>query len=166
MNWRIRSVQTGFSLIELSMATAIFSMGLGSLSLMMISSIQGTAEARHRTEATTQAASMAELIAMSSDAIGHYINPVDSDKTACDGIYCDSETMAGGNITFWHDQLSRELQGSSGYICRDGSPEDGTLEDPACDGTGAVVVKVFWEETRHQETEDGGQRRVISRLPW
>lgn len=166
MSWRFLKSQSGFSLIELSVATAIFSMGLGSLSLMMITSIQGTAEARHRTEATTQAASLAEMIAMNSDAIGHYINPVDSDRAACNDVYCDNAGMAAGNIAFWRDQLSHELPGGSGLVCRDSSPEDGTLDDPACDGTGAVVVKIFWEETHHTEDEDGGQRRVISRLPW
>ena len=166
MSWQFRRMQSGFSFIELSIATVIFSMGLGSLSMMMTASIQGTAEARYRTEATTQAVSLAEMIAVNSGAIGHYIHPLDSDRTACNDTYCDSASMAAGNIAFWRDQLSHELPGGSGLVCRDSSPDDGTLADPACDGSGAVVVKIFWEDTRHSEDHDGGQRRVVSRLPW
>jgi len=58
MNGRFRFFQSGFSLIELSIATTIFSMGLGSLSLMMLAAIHGTAEARHQTVATMQASSL------------------------------------------------------------------------------------------------------------
>ena len=45
MKKRLRVTQCGFSFIELSVATAIFSMGLGSLAIMMLAAVQGTAGA-------------------------------------------------------------------------------------------------------------------------
>ena len=94
MNWYGRILQSGFSLVELSVATAVFSMGLGSLSIMFLTAIHGTAEARHQTMAVIQADSLAEMIAMSSDAYGHYIHPPDSGLATCDGAFCDGEAMA------------------------------------------------------------------------
>ena len=166
MNGRFRFFQTGFSLIELSIATAIFSMGLGSLSMMMLAAIHGTAEARHQTVATMQASSLAEMIAMNSDAYGHYINPPGAETPPCQEDFCQGEAMAAGNMVFWQTQLSNELPGGEGLVCRDGTPDDGNSQNPSCDGDGAVVIKVFWEESRHENDEDGGHRRLVSRLPW
>jgi type IV pilus assembly protein PilV len=166
MNVQYRIFQSGFSLVELSVAMAVFSMGLGSLSMMLLAAIYGTTEARHQTVATIQANSLAEMIAMSSDAFGHYISPPDSDTVACDEDFCPGEAMAAGNMIFWQTQLRNELPGGAGLVCRDSTPDDGNSEDPSCDGAGAVVIKVFWAESRHEDSEDGGQRRLVSRLPW
>jgi type IV pilus assembly protein PilV len=153
MNWQFRIFQSGFSLVELSVAMAVYSMGLGSLSMMLLTAIYGTTEARHQTVATIQASSLAEMIAMSSDAYGHYIHPPVSD-------------MAIGNMNFWQTQLRNTLPGGDGLVCRDSTPDDGNADDPSCDGSGAVVIKVFWAESRHEDPEDSGQRRLVSRLPW
>lgn len=166
MNQRKQKLQPGFSLVELAVATAVFSMGLGSLSMMMLSAIHGTMEARHRTVAVTQATSMAEMIAMQSNALDHYINPPDADMLACNEDFCQDVALAAGNLAAWHSQLSGALPGSAGMVCRDSTPDDGTLEDPSCDGEGAVAVKIFWTESRHVQAEDGGRKRVVSRLPW
>jgi len=166
MNKRNQELQRGFSLVELAVATAVFSMGLGSLSMMMLSAIHGTMEARHRTAAITQATSMAEMIAMQSDAYDHYVNPPGADMLACNEGHCQAAAMAAGNLISWKNQLSRALPGSAGLVCRDSTPDDGTAGNPLCDGEGALVVKVFWIESRHEHAEDGGQRRVVSRLPW
>jgi type IV pilus assembly protein PilV len=163
---RFKGSHRGFSFIELSVATAVFSMGLGSLSLMMLAAVQGTAEARHHTVATSQADSMAEMIAMSADAYGHYVYPPESKLVSCDEGSCQSEAMAAGNMKFWQENLREELPGGGGLVCRDSTPDDGNLHDPSCDGSGNVVIKVFWEESRHRNAEGGELRRVVSRLPW
>ncbi|MDT8319570.1 MAG: prepilin-type N-terminal cleavage/methylation domain-containing protein, partial [Xanthomonadales bacterium] len=75
MNFRNRAAQSGFSLLELSLATAIYSMGLGGLSLLMFAAVQGTADARHQTVAVAEASSLAETILMNPAAFGHYIEP-------------------------------------------------------------------------------------------
>ena len=153
-------------MIEVAVATAVFSLGLGSLSMMMLASVQGTAEASHRTAATTQAYSLAELIAMQSDAFGHYIDPPGAAAPACNADFCTDEAIAADSIQAWQRHLAREVPGANGLVCRDSTPDDGNASDPSCDGNGALVIKVFWTELRHENADDGGQRRVVSRLPW
>lgn len=165
MNWYRRGVQSGFSLVELTAAAAVFSMGLSSLSMMMLASVNGTSQARHQTVATTQASSMAEMIATSSDAYGHYVNPADDFPAVCEDVFCDGAAMAADNLLFWQTQLRNELPYGSGRVCRDSTPDDGTFDDPACDGTGAVVIKIFWSESRRDEADDA-MKRLVSRLPW
>lgn len=161
-----RGFQSGFSLVELAVATTLFSMGLGSLSIMLLSAVHGTAEARHQTMASLQANSLAEMIAMSSDAYGHYINPGDSATEFCGGNACPGVDMASATLAEWQNRIRNDLPGGMGLVCRDNTPDDGDSVNPSCDGSGDLVIKVFWTEARHQDSEGGGQRRVVSRLAW
>jgi type IV pilus assembly protein PilV len=165
---QFRSVygQQGFSLIELSVATAIYSMGLGSLSLLMLFALHGTAGARLDTAAVVHAASLAELIAMNSDAVGHYVYPTEPAAGACDaGSPCTSEQMATWNFMTWRDRVVADLPDGDGLLCRDSSPDDGDATDPACDGGGGPVVKVFWRAPADSGAEPTEPHRQVSRLP-
>ena len=162
---RRNSCESGFSLIEVIVAAAIFSTGLGGLSLLLLTAVMGTAEAGHQTIASTRASSLAEMIAMNSAASGHYINPQPLAEPCMVGDDCSSEPLASADINHWLGELARELPRGSGLVCRDSTPDDGHAAAPACDGKGNLIVKVFWMETRHQDDEDGGLRRLVSRLP-
>jgi len=178
------SNESGFSLIEVIIAAAIFSTGLGGLSLLLLTAVMGTAEASHQTIASTSASSLAEMITMNSVASGHYINPLPGAEPCMVGDDCSSEQLAYADIDHWLGELARELPRGSGLVCRDSTPDDGHSADPACglvcrdstpddghsadpacDGTGNLIVKVFWMELRHQGDEDGGLRRLVARLP-
>jgi type IV pilus assembly protein PilV len=166
MSFRQTRLQQGFSLIELTVATAIYSMGLGSLSLMMLLALHGTGGARLDTTAALHAASLAEMIAMSSDAVGHYLNegaPVAGDCTHA--APCSIDGMAAVNLARWRDRLAADLPGGDGLLCLDGTPEDGAGNDPACDGGGGPVIKVFWEAPAEHQASGPEARRHVSRLP-
>jgi type IV pilus assembly protein PilV len=165
---RIRNIrrQRGFSLIELSVATAIYSMGLGSLSLMLLLAVHGTAEARLDTVASLDAASLAEMIAMNSAALGHYVYPSSAPAGDCSADRpCAAEQMAAWTFTNWRDRVAADLPGGEGLLCRDSSPDDGNPTDPACDGAGGPVIKVFWTAPADGETGTTGTQRRVARLP-
>ncbi len=159
------SSELGFSLIEVMIAAGIFSTGLGGLSLLLLTAVMGTAEASHQTIASTQASSLAEMIAMNPAASGHYINPLPGARPCMVGDSCSSEQLASADFNHWQGKLASELPGGRGLVCRDSTPDDGHSANPACDGAGNLVVKVFWVERRHQNNEDGGLRRLVTRLP-
>lgn len=159
---------TGFSLLEVAAATAVFSMGIGGLSLLMMTAVRGTAEARYETVAALQVESLAELIAMNPDVTGHYVAPPAGDFSACNlGSDCAPGEMAAAEIGAWLQQLETSLPGGSGLVCRDSTPADGGPGEPSCDGEGEPVVKVFWEEPGSGTDSDDqdGQRRLVGRLP-
>ena len=163
---RIRNIQKGFSLIELSVAMAIYSMGLGGVSIMLLAAVHGTADARYQSYAVSQASSLAESILMNSDAIGHYVNPVPSDPGACQfDQHCDPADMAAATMNSWRLHLRSNLPGGGGLVCRDGTPDDGQAGKPSCDGAGNPVIKVFWEEPSKRDNGRNGSQRVVSRLP-
>jgi len=155
---------SGFSLIELSVATAVYSLGLGSLSLMLMLAVRGTTEARFETAAAIQASSLAEMILMNSDAAGHYALASPPATAACGpGATCSIEEMAAWQLSNWRDRLAAELPGGSGVVCRDSTPDDGTTEDAACDGQGGDVIKIFWRPPA-SDPDPVSARRVL-RLP-
>ena len=158
--------RAGFSLIELTVATAIYSMGLGSLSLMMMVAVQGTTEAGHEGMAALQAASMAELILMNPGAVGHYMIEPGGDPPDCgSGPACTAEEMAEWTLRSWRDGLAAALPAGAGLVCLDGTPGDGEPADAACNGAGGPVVKVFWEIPDIEGGPDSGTGRQVARLP-
>ncbi len=154
--------QYGFSLVEVMVSAVVFSLGLGGLSLMMLTSVHGTQKAQDQTVATMQASSLAELILMNPAAIGHYINPVPpSPKDCAPPTGCSSVAWAAGNLARWQFELEQNLPGSTGLVCRDASPDDGQATEPACDGAGSAVVKVFWTDPHRRDAGNEGVQRVV-----
>jgi len=160
-----RRLQRGFSLIELSVAMAIYSMGLGSLSLMMLLAVQGTSDARFETTAALETASLAEQIAVNSPAIDHYlVQPRADPALDCGfGEVCSVEEMAAWQLTTWNARLAAELPGGAGLVCRDSTPGDGSADAGGCDGSGGYVIKVFWRPSIDPaEPAAASDRRVMS----
>jgi type IV pilus assembly protein PilV len=157
-----KHIQHGFSLVEVMVSAVIFSLGLGGLSLMMLTSVHGTQKAQDQTMATVQASSLAELILMNPAAIGHYINPPPPPTEDCTSpTGCSSAAWAAGNLVRWQFELEKNLPGAAGLVCRDGTPDDGQAGEPACDGAGPAVVKVFWADAHHGDEARNGVQRVV-----
>lgn len=154
--------QYGFSLVEVLVAAVVFALGLGGLSLMMLTSVHGSVEAQNQTTAAMQAAALAELILLNPAATGHYINPPAQTSENCFApAACSSAAWAAGNLARWQYELEQSLAHASGMVCLDATPNDGHAAAPACDGDGRAVVKVFWVEPRHLDDDDGGLRRAV-----
>jgi type IV pilus modification protein PilV len=161
--WVDARLQGGFSLVEVLVAAVIFSIGLGGLSLMMLTSLHGTVEARNYTMATIHASSLAELILLNPSSLGHYINPSAETPSDClQGGACSDAAWAAGNLARWQFELEQNLARSSVRVCLDSTPDDGHSAEPACDNAGQPVVKVFWSEPRHLEDSSGGLRRIVT----
>jgi type IV pilus assembly protein PilV len=164
---RVRRGEAGFSLIELSVATAVISMGLGGLSLMMLMAVHGTTEARYQTLATIHSGSIAEMILLNSDAVGHFIHPAPVEPDACTGLTpCSRVELISAFGSGWQQQIRSSLPGGRGVVCRDSTPEDGAADEAACDGTGAPVIKIFWSEPARNGAGGSDPCRLVTPLPW
>jgi len=162
----ISSRNEGFSLVELTVATAIYSMGLGSLSLMLLLAVRGTSDAGFETTAAVQAASLAEMILMTSDASGHYALPSAPGTGPCDAAQpCSAEEMAAWQLATWQRRLAIGMPAGRGLVCRDATPDDGSADDPACDGEGRDVIKVFWQQPPGAAEAEPVPARQVLRLP-
>lgn len=155
---------SGFSLVELTVATALFSLGMGSLSLLYLLSIQGTLEARLQTLAVSHAESAAEMVLLAPDALDRFIHPEEDSEIECvQPNRCNPEQITDSFMESWQNQLEKVFPNGGGLFCRDSTPFDGTTRDFACDGRGDVVIKIAWEEP---STGDAGPvpHRVVNQL--
>lgn len=159
------SGSAGFSLIEMLVATTVFSFGMGGMAAMMLSAAGGMSESEHHSLAHLGAASMAATLQLSPTALQHMANPPGSAPLCFEQDGCTDADWAVARYLLWQSRLATELPGGRGMACRDSTPNDGTAEAPACDNTGPMVTKVFWEDPRRAHEPDGGKRRAVVQVP-
>jgi type IV pilus modification protein PilV len=144
---------SGFSLIEVLIASTIFSLGLAGFSALLLASIISSADARREGIASIAAASLSELLRLNPVALDRYLNPPDYVSRICNGeVQCTPGQQADYDFRLWQLDLADSIRNARGLICRDGTPEDGVDGDGHCDGNGPLVIKIFW---RGQGVENG-----------
>ena len=155
----------GFSLVEALIATAVLSIGMGGMSALMLSASGGMSEAEHSTIAHLGADVMAATLQLSPVALEHFANPPHAVPLCFEDESCTTEDWALSSYTQWRAHMARQLPSGAGLVCRDATPSDGDAAEPACDGAGPVVIKVFWREPRRSHGQDGGARRAVVQVP-
>jgi type IV pilus assembly protein PilV len=61
--------------------------------------------------------------------------------------------LAADDLSDWSTQVAAILPAGNGVVCRDSTPNDGTVAAPACDGNGnAFAIKIFWTEKSDNRT--------------
>lgn len=156
----------GFSLIEVLIATGVFSVGMSGMAALMLAAAGGMAEAERETVVHLGGAAMSATLQLGPAALEHLANPPASVPLCFEDRSCTHEDWILGRYLMWRARVRAELPNGEGVVCRDSTPMDGDDSDPACDGTGPVAVKVFWREPRHAHDEDGGIRRAVQQVPW
>jgi type IV pilus assembly protein PilV len=153
----------GFSLIEVVIAIAVFSTGLGGLSLLLMLAIQETAASHWQAAAASRAQSAIEWIRtvpsrpLPTPAAGY--------GPCLHGDVCPPEAMASAAISHWQQDVATLLPGGAGILCLDATPDDGNASEPACDGAGERVAKVFWTEPATGGRPGPEARRIVTVLP-
>ena len=113
--------QGGFSLLEVMIAATVLSVGFSGLSLLSLQGIAATMAARQHSEAVLLASEIGVLMRLSPAGF--------------------SQWQAG-----WEQRVAASLPNGVAQVCLDGTPDDGSMAAPACDGNGPTVVKLFWRE--------------------
>jgi type IV pilus modification protein PilV len=148
---------TGFSLLEVLIASTVFSMGLAGFSVLLLTSIIGSTEARRQSRASMAAASLSEQIRLNPIALDRYLDPPEYISKMCTGVdQCTPEQQADYDFRFWQLELADAIQNARGLVCRDETPQDGVEGNSRCDGIGPLVIKVFW---MGQGTDGHGEPR-------
>ena len=135
----------GFSLIEVLVASTVFTLGLAGFTALQLSNIIGSAQARRAGVASMAAANLAEQIRMNPAAINQYLDPPKYVSKICVGnTICSPEQQADFDFKLWQLELADRIHNARGLVCRDETPEDGIEGNSHCDGVGPLVVKIFW----------------------
>lgn len=153
---------SGFSLLEVLVATTVFSVGLAGFAVLLLASIMGSAEARSEGAATIAAANLAEQIRLNPTAIDRYLDPPDQISRICAGNHlCTAEQQADYDFKLWQLELADRLRNARGLVCHDGTPQDGVEGNGHCDNAGPLVIKIFWDGQRSDASGQPLQHRLI-----
>jgi type IV pilus modification protein PilV len=151
---------TGFSLLEVLIASTVFSLGLAGFTALLLTSIIGSTQARREGTAAMAAASLSEQIRMNPVALDRYLNPPENISVICSGEnQCTPEQQADYDFKIWQLELAGSIQNARGLVCRDETPQDGVEGNDHCDGTGPPVIKIFWYSQGNVEISESSQHR-------
>lgn len=159
-NHRQVRIQSGFSLLEVLLAVTVMSSGLAGLAALMMAALGGTADAVRQGQATLLARSMIGSLQIAPGAPASFVSATTS--SACSiGQTCAPDQFAATEISEWRSQIAARLPNGSGLVCRDSSPWDGSAAEPSCDGSGPLVVKVFWSGSLSTQPSENRQVQVL-----
>jgi len=153
---------SGFSLIEVLVATTVFSLGLAGLAALLLVSITGSADARREGFVVMAAASLAEQIRLNPIALNQYLNPPDNISMVCQGAdRCSPQQQADYDFRLWQIELAGAITNARGLVCHDATPMDGIAGDGRCDGSGPLVIKIFWSGPGNGADEESNHRLTL-----
>ena len=136
---------SGFSLLEVLVASTVFALGLAGFAALLLASITGSTQAHREGIASMAVASLAEQIRLNPTALHRYLDPPEQISLICAGItQCTPEQQADYDFRLWQLELSNRIRNARGLVCHDGTPQDGVEGNGHCDGTGPLVIKIFW----------------------
>jgi type IV pilus assembly protein PilV len=161
-NQRPKSRSSGFSLLEVLIASMVFSLGLAGFAALLLTSIIGSTQARREGIAAIAAASLSEQIRLNPTGLNRYLDPPENISKLCAGEnQCTPQQQADYDFRLWQLELADSIQNARGLVCRDETPNDGDEKDDQCDGGGPLIIKILWhgqssvdmpEPTRHNYT--------------
>jgi len=153
---------SGFSLLEVLIASLVFSFGLGGFASLLLASMASATEARLEGAATLAAASLSEQLRMNPSALQHYMDPPAFVSAICDGrTECTPGQQADYDYKLWQTELADRIRNARGLVCRDGTPRDGGDGHAQCDGSGPLVIKIFWPGLRTGADNRVQQHRYV-----
>ena len=151
-NYRFNNLyprEQGFSLIEVLIASTVFSFGLAGFAALLMTSIIESTEARRQGIASIAATNLAEQIRLYPSVVGRFIDPPEHISKICLGNkICKPEQQADYDFKLWQLELADSIPNARGLVCRDETPTDGIEGNSHCDGTGPLVIKIFWNGGR------------------
>lgn len=166
-----RSIQTGFSMMEVLTAIAVFSVGMAGMASLSLTSLQSTADGQFNSQAVFIAEEMADAMRSNLQAYesAQFVTtPATASKTCAPGSECTAPEQAQYDSGSWQTHTLTELPGGQAVICMDATPEDGNPDAVACDGNGMNTIKIFWRDARNQDVLAEGEtfhRYVLTVVP-
>lgn len=143
--------QTGTTMIELLVAMLILAIGLLGMLGLQTTSLRNTQSAYLRTQATILAEDIAERMRANAIGVdnGAYIGASGQRNSGCISTSgCSASAMAAHDMAEWLTAIDEALPAGTGRVCRDSTPDDGSVSAPACDGTGGYAIKIWWDSDR------------------
>ena len=145
--------QSGFTLIEILVASLILAIGLVGVAGLQALSLKNNQSAFMRSQATALAYDLADRMRANKQAAeaGAYDPANAAFTTGCrTNTGCVPNTMAQHDLSEWNSLIAEYLPSGQGFVCIDSTPNDGAdAGSPDCDGNGSqFAIKLWWDDNR------------------
>lgn len=165
--------QSGFSLIEVLVALTILVIGLLGLAGLQFASLRWTADAAQTAAVARLGQEMAEKLRARPGTLDAYVQAARGAPAAERACYaasgCPTSAGVATDLAEWLDAVAQSLPAGRATLCRDASPEDGSVADAACSGgAGDPVVMKFWwtaRDSHGRATEATALTRPLAVIP-
>jgi len=161
-----RRRQQGASLIEVLVSMVVLAIGILGISALQATSMKSNQSSYARTQAILHTEDIVERMRSNLAGVrnGDYDDPTPALNAAClTPAACSAAQLAAHDVAEWQAGIAANMPLGSAIVCIDSTPEDGTPDAPACDGSGAVyAVKIWWDDMREGSAS---QRYVTSFRP-
>ena len=150
---------------------AVISLGLAGMASMSLASLRSTADGQFNSQAMLIGEELAD--SMRANLSGYESNnyatlPELTDKVCSTDSKCTASEQAQYDSGKWRTHAVDELPGGIAHFCMDSTPSDGNPGAEACDGLGLNTIKIFWLDSRSDDSLDDGetyQRYVVTVIP-
>lgn len=142
----------GFTLLEVLVAVVVLSLGLLGFASLQAKGVSLNYSSLLRSQATARAYAMADRMRanLQGVAAGAY-DSLSGTATSedCSSASCSPADLAAADYYEWSTTNAIVLPDGKGAVCLDSTPDDGTPDAPACDGSGNLfAIKVWWTDDR------------------
>ena len=177
-------VQRGFTMLEVLIALAIFSVGILGVIRMQSQGVTNNHNAGLRTRSAVLAFDMVDRMRANAAPDANNVRAGNYQLSASDGsckqihpehvhvtpTSCTPAQLAQDDLYEWGRLLALQLPSGSGVVCIDSTPNDGTPSTPACDGIGTTfAIKIWWGERSRSltslSTQSAFHRFVLTYQP-
>lgn len=139
----------GYALFEALIAVLVASIGFIGAARLQTLGMKMNTSAQFRQKAVLLTYQMSDRVRANRAGFGAgaYDRAAIGSKV-CLGIGCTPEELAVADMTEWSEDIMGQLQGGSGVVCVDSTPNDGVSGAPACDGVGTMlIIKIWWSDS-------------------
>ncbi len=161
-----RPGQRGSSLIEVLVSMIVLAIGILGISAMQTSSLKSNQSSYQRTQAVFHSQDLVERMRSNQAGVraGNYDAPEPALTAAClTSAGCSPAELAAHDVAEWEASITAGLPFGAATVCIDATPDDGTVDDAACDGDGELyTIKIWWDDMRDGSAD---QRYVMSFQP-
>ena len=165
----VRTLQKGFTLLEVLIAVLVLSIGLLGLASLQATNLRLNQQALMRSQEAHLAYDMidrmrANMPGVNASAYDLPTLPTSADTNCTSNTGCTPAAMAAQDYFEWNAAVTATLPDGDGIVCLDSTPQDGAdSANPDCDSAGNMfAVKLWWDHDRDPATAP--QRYVMSFL--
>ncbi len=145
-----RRAQTGAGLIDALVSLFVVSIGFIGFAGLQVNGLAAANESMLRSKAVYLSYQIADRVRANLPGVqaGSYDDfEGQVSSPGCIATSCTAAQVAQNDFYEWTTEVAALLPSGAGVICLDSTPDDGTPDAPACDGSGSVLsIKLWWSE--------------------